>query len=72
MDHILKALDAHIAHLDWMIKCANRENENLKTENDRLKAMLASTPATLSRAEFEEIHNAPDCIVQAGDVGHDT
>lgn len=37
MDHVLKALDEHIAHQDWLLKCARREIDELREEVEKLK-----------------------------------
>jgi hypothetical protein len=37
MDHVLKALDEHIAHQDWLLKCARQEIEDLRAELDKRK-----------------------------------
>lgn len=37
MDHVLKALDEHIAHQDWLLKCARREIDELRQEVERLR-----------------------------------
>lgn len=38
MDHVLKALDEHIAHLEWLLKNARQEADELRDENDRVKS----------------------------------
>ena len=37
MEHVLKALDEHIAHQDWLLKCARREIDELQTALDALR-----------------------------------
>ncbi len=37
MDHVLKALDEHIAHQDWLLKCARREIDELRDELEKIK-----------------------------------
>jgi len=38
MDHLLKALDEHIAHQDWLLRCEKNAKEELEKEVDKLKA----------------------------------
>ena len=47
MDHLFKALDEHIAHQEWLLKCERnakealeREAEGLRGENRRLSLLL--------------------------------
>ena len=37
MEHVLKALDEHIAHQDWLLKSARREIEELRAQLDARK-----------------------------------
>lgn len=37
MDHVLKALDEHIAHQDWLLKCARREIDELREQVEKLQ-----------------------------------
>ena len=32
MEHVLRALDEHIAHQDWLLKSARREIEDLRAQ----------------------------------------
>jgi cell division protein FtsB len=38
MDHILKALDEHIAYQGWLLKCEISAREELEKEADKLKS----------------------------------
>ena len=38
MDHVLKALDEHIAHQDWLLKCARQEIDSLRDELKKAQA----------------------------------
>lgn len=38
MDHVLKALDEHIAYQSWMLKCEKSAREELEKEADKLKS----------------------------------
>ncbi len=38
MDHILKALDEHIAYQNWLLKCEISAREELEKEADKLKS----------------------------------
>jgi hypothetical protein len=47
MDHVLKALDEHIAYQSWLLKCEiglrkelEKETDRLKSENRRLSALV--------------------------------
>jgi hypothetical protein len=38
MDHILKALDEHIAYQNWLLKCEVSAREELEKEVDKQKS----------------------------------
>lgn len=38
MDHLFKALDEHIAHQEWLLKCERNAKEALEKEGDALRA----------------------------------
>ncbi len=37
MDHVLKALDEHIAHQEWLLKNARREADELRAELEKVR-----------------------------------
>ena len=38
MDHLFKALDEHIAHQEWLLKCERNAKEALEKEAEALRA----------------------------------
>ncbi len=57
MDHLFKALDEHIAHQEWLLKCERNAKEALEKENSALRdenaALNAKNADLIARSGFK-------------------